>query len=66
MDNTHEHDNEHHHEPPAFARRTLLRVGAVGAAGAGLTAAGALAGPSLARRGLLTRTASSRPPNGAG
>ncbi|MFD1947975.1 multicopper oxidase family protein [Nocardioides aestuarii] len=36
-----------------FARRTLLRLGAVGAAGAGITTAGAFVGPSLARRGLL-------------
>ncbi len=41
-------------EVPTFARRTLLRVTAIGAAGAGVTTAGALAGPPLARRGLLS------------
>ena len=35
-------------------RRTMLRVGAVGATGAALTAAGAFGGPHLAKRGLLS------------
>jgi FtsP/CotA-like multicopper oxidase with cupredoxin domain len=38
----------------ALPRRLVLRIGAVGAAGVGLATTGALAGPSLARQGLLS------------
>ena len=37
-----------------ISRRTMLRVGAVGATGAALSAAGAFGGPYLANRGLLS------------
>ena len=37
-----------------LTRRTMLRVGAVGATGAALSAAGAFGGPYLAKRGLLS------------
>lgn len=40
--------------PRGLTRRTALRAGAVGAAGVAAGAFGGLAGPSLARRGLLS------------
>jgi FtsP/CotA-like multicopper oxidase with cupredoxin domain len=38
----------------AVSRRLFLRVGAIGAAGAGLATAGALGGPYLSQKGLLS------------
>ncbi len=41
-------------QDPGPTRRTLLRVGAVGATGVALSAAGGIGGPYLARNGLLS------------
>jgi FtsP/CotA-like multicopper oxidase with cupredoxin domain len=48
------HDPAHDPANDGVTRRVLLRLGAVGAAGAAVTAAGGLGAPYLARKGLLS------------
>jgi FtsP/CotA-like multicopper oxidase with cupredoxin domain len=48
------HDPTHDPSHDGVTRRVVLRLGAVGAAGAAVTAAGSLGAPYLARQGLLS------------